>query len=26
VRFSDHRPLICDFHINTGAARRDSAA
>jgi len=26
VRFSDHRPLICDFHINRGAARRDSAA
>jgi endonuclease/exonuclease/phosphatase family metal-dependent hydrolase len=26
VRFSDHRPLICDFHIKTGAARRDHAA
>ena len=26
VRFSDHRPLICDFTVNTGAARRDSAA
>jgi endonuclease/exonuclease/phosphatase family metal-dependent hydrolase len=26
VRFSDHRPLICDFNINKGALRRDSAA
>jgi endonuclease/exonuclease/phosphatase (EEP) superfamily protein YafD len=26
VRFSDHRPLICDFHVLTGAQRRDSAA
>ena len=26
VRYSDHRPLICDFNIHTGALRRDSAA
>jgi len=26
VRFSDHRPLICDFEINSGALKRDSAA
>jgi endonuclease/exonuclease/phosphatase family metal-dependent hydrolase len=26
VRYSDHRPLICDFNIRTGALRRDSAA
>jgi endonuclease/exonuclease/phosphatase family metal-dependent hydrolase len=26
IRFSDHRPLICDFKIHTGALRRDRAA
>lgn len=26
VRFSDHRPLICDFNIHSGALRRYSAA
>ena len=26
VRFSDHRPLVCDFNVLTGAQRRDSAA
>ena len=26
VRFSDHRPLICDFNVHHGALRRDSAA
>jgi endonuclease/exonuclease/phosphatase family metal-dependent hydrolase len=26
VRYSDHRPLICDFNIHPGALRRDSAA
>jgi endonuclease/exonuclease/phosphatase family metal-dependent hydrolase len=26
VRYSDHRPLICDFNVHTGALRRDSAA
>ena len=26
VRYSDHRPLICDFNIHTVAPRRDSAA
>jgi endonuclease/exonuclease/phosphatase (EEP) superfamily protein YafD len=26
IRFSDHRPLVCDFNILTSALRRDSAA
>jgi endonuclease/exonuclease/phosphatase family metal-dependent hydrolase len=26
VRFSDHRPLICDFNVHHGAVHRDSAA
>ena len=26
VRFSDHRPLVCDFTVHSGAVRRDSAA
>jgi len=26
VRFSDHRPLVCDFHVPPGAASRRTAA
>jgi endonuclease/exonuclease/phosphatase family metal-dependent hydrolase len=26
VRFSDHRPLVCDFHVPPGAAARRTAA
>jgi len=26
VRFSDHRPLVCDFHIGAGESARRSAA
>ncbi len=26
VRYSDHRPLVCDFEIDAAALRRDSAA
>jgi len=26
VRFSDHRPLVCDFHIGAGESERLSAA
>ena len=25
VRFSDHRPLVCDFHVRAGAVRRSAA-
>jgi endonuclease/exonuclease/phosphatase family metal-dependent hydrolase len=25
VRFSDHRPLVCDFHVRADAARRSAA-
>jgi endonuclease/exonuclease/phosphatase (EEP) superfamily protein YafD len=26
VRFSDHRPLVCDFHVRSGVLIRRSAA
>jgi endonuclease/exonuclease/phosphatase family metal-dependent hydrolase len=26
VRFSDHRPLVCDFRVQAGATSRASAA
>jgi len=26
VRFSDHRPLVCDFHVRSDALRRTAAA
>jgi hypothetical protein len=26
VRFSDHRPLVCDFSVPAGASARASAA
>ncbi len=26
VRFSDHRPLICDFNIHSGSLRHNHAA
>jgi hypothetical protein len=26
VRFSDHRPLVCDFHVRAESEARGSAA